>query len=51
LVELYNDIEKAFGKAIEKSMNDRTKNDGVFKFTFTGVDVLPKQADEARRKS
>jgi len=40
IVDLYRDILTAFDKAFQKSQEVKN-NDGIFKITFTAVDVVP----------
>lgn len=40
VTELYTEISAAFDRAFEKSQAAKQQNDGVFKITFTAVDVL-----------
>ena len=39
--ELYQDISKAFEKAFENARSNPSANDGIYKMTFTAVDVAP----------
>ncbi len=48
LKELYADVAKAFDKAFEASQKLKT-NDGVFKMSFTAVDVAPKIQESKTR--
>lgn len=48
VVELYQDIVKAFEKAFEKARYNPNSNDGIFKMTFTAVDVAPTEDAQGR---
>lgn len=48
VVELYQDIVKAFEKAFEKAKQNPNSNDGIFKMTFTAVDVAPIELNQGR---
>lgn len=39
LRELHEDIQAAFAKAFEKANSNKTKNNAIYKMTFTAVDV------------
>ena len=40
ITALYTDIQAAFDKAIQRSKLNPTKNDGIYKMTFTAVDIV-----------
>lgn len=40
VTQLYKDINSAFEKAFLDSQANKSKNDGIYKITFTAVDVL-----------
>lgn len=48
ITELYKDFEAAIKKAFEKSQQNQNANDGIYKFTFTAVDVVPKNSKQGR---
>ena len=42
ITELYQDIKAAIDKALEKSQKNKAANDGIYKITFSSVDVISK---------
>lgn len=48
VVELYKDILNSFEKAFQKAQANPCSNDGIFKMTFTAVDVAPTQGSQGR---
>ena len=44
ITELYRDIKRAFDKALDAANEQKARNDGIYKITFTGVDIVKRDS-------